>query len=117
MKGLEKKKLLTGIEKAGLLSKLDKLGVTLSLVEKLGLLSKAEEFGVLGFLESFAATDPAALASLSLPFFVAAILFPILIPDDPAYLVAIQYTLATISGLAGGGLFVGSIAIGLLQED
>ena len=117
MKSLEKKKLLTGIEKTGLLSRLDKLGVTLSGVEKLGLLSKAEKFGVLGFLESFAATDPSTLASLSLPFFVGALSFPILIPDDPAYLLALQYTLATISGVSGGGLFAGSIVIGLLQED
>jgi len=117
IKTLEKKKLLTGIEKAGLLSTAEKFGLTLSKVEKLGLLSKAEKLGLLGFLEGFAATDPAAIASGSIPLFVAALLFPILIPDEPSYLVAVQYTLAALSGLGGVTLFGSAVVLGLLQED
>ena len=81
-KKIEKRKVLSSVEKAGLLSKAEEFGVTLSSIEKLGLFSKAEELGLLSLLENFAAASPAALASASLPVFLAAVVAVVVIPAE-----------------------------------
>eukprot|EP00850_Spirogloea_muscicola_P000110 SM000001S04512 [mRNA] locus=s1:593566:594666:- [translate_table: standard] len=116
-KTLEKKKILSSVEKAGLLSKAESVGLSLSGIEKAGLLSKAESLGLLGLAENFATSSPAALASLSLPFLVGAIAFPILISDETSLLLVAQYTLAALSGALGATLFVGSIVLSGLQAE
>lgn len=115
-KSLEDKKLLSGVEKAGLLSKLEGLGLSLSKIEKLKLLSTAEKLGVLSLLENAAIAGPGVLASASLPLVVAAIVVPILIPDDSGVLLAIQYSLAAALGLAGVVSFGASVALGILLD-
>ncbi|KAL5722592.1 hypothetical protein ACHQM5_006098 [Ranunculus cassubicifolius] len=115
-KKLEQRKVLSNVEKSGLLSKAEELGVTLSSIEKLGLLSKAEDLGLLSLLETAAGYSPAALASVSLPLFVAAIGAIVLIPDDSTALVVAQYALASALGAGAVGLFIGSIVLDGLQE-
>ncbi|WCJ38713.1 hypothetical protein M5689_019756 [Euphorbia peplus] len=115
-KEVEKRKVLSNVEKAGLLSKAEELGFTLSSIEKLGLFSKAEELGLLSLLENLAGVSPAALASASLPAFVAALAAVVLIPDDSTALLAVQYLLAGSLFVAAVGLFVGSIVLEGLQE-
>ncbi|KAF5198195.1 putative transmembrane protein [Thalictrum thalictroides] len=115
-KKIEKKKVLSNLEKAGLLSKAEELGLTLSSIEKLGILSKAEEFGLLSLLEKVASVSPAALASVALPLFVAAIGAIVLIPDDSTVLLVVQYVLASLFAVGAVGLFVGSIVLDGLQE-
>lgn len=116
-KTLEKKRLLTGIEKAGLLSKAESLGFSLKKIEALGLLSKAEGLGLLALAENFASSSPAVLASLSLPLFVGALATPILVPDDNSVLLIGQYAVASLCLVGGLTLFLGSIVLGILQED
>ncbi|KAK7411473.1 hypothetical protein VNO78_02906 [Psophocarpus tetragonolobus] len=115
-KKLEKRKVLSNVEKAGLLSKAEDLGFTLSSIEKLGVFSKAEQLGLLSLLDRAAAFSPSALASASLPALVAAILALVLIPDDSAALVAVQFVLAAALGFGAVGLFLGSVVLGGLQE-
>lgn len=117
VKKLEKRKVLSGVEKAGLLSKAESLGLTLSSIEKLGFFSKAEELGLLSLVESAAASSPSALASVSLPLFVAAVVVVVVIPDDSAALVAAQAVIAAALGVGAAGLFVGSIVLAGLQES
>ncbi|KAG6496768.1 hypothetical protein ZIOFF_044640 [Zingiber officinale] len=116
-KKLETKKVLSGVEKAGLLSKAEDLGLTLSSIERLGFLSKAEELGLLSLLERTAGSSPSALASVSLPLFVAAVVAIVIIPDDSAVLVAVQAFIAAALGVGAAGLFVGSLFLGGLQES
>ncbi|KAH7529149.1 uncharacterized protein LOC107415849 [Ziziphus jujuba] len=115
-KKLEKRKVLSNVEKAGLLSKAEELGFTLSSIEKLGVFSKAEEFGLLSLLEKAASFSPSALASASLPIFVAAVAAIVLIPDDSVGLVAVQIVLAGALVVGAAGLFVGSVVLDGLQE-
>ncbi|KAK3226326.1 hypothetical protein Dsin_006188 [Dipteronia sinensis] len=115
-KKLEQRKVLSNVEKSGLLSKAEELGLTLSSLEKLGLLSKAEDLGLLSLLEKVAGTSPAALASASLPVFVAAVVALVVIPDDSAGLVALQAVVAGALGVGAVGLFVGSVVLDGLQE-
>ncbi|CAK9270658.1 unnamed protein product, partial [Sphagnum jensenii] len=117
VKSLEKKKLLSQVEKAGLLSKAESAGLSLSTIEKLGLLSKAEDLGLLSLAENFATASPPALASISLPLFVAAIGTIVLVPDDSGALVLAQNLVAALLLAAAGGLFIGSIVLSGLQED
>jgi hypothetical protein len=117
VKSLEKKKLLSQVEKAGLLSKAESAGLSLSTIEKLGLLSKAEDLGLLSLAENFATASPPALASISLPLFVAAIATIVLVPDDSGALVLAQNLVAALLLAAAGGLFIGSIVLSGLQED
>lgn len=116
-KKLEKRKVLSSVEKAGLLSKAEGLGLTLSSIERLGFLSKAEELGLLSLLERAAGSSPAALASVSLPLFLAAVATIVLIPDDSVPLVAAQAFLAAAFAVGAAGLFVGSVVLGGLQES
>ncbi|XP_077218026.1 transmembrane protein, putative (DUF1118) [Tasmannia lanceolata] len=116
VKKLEKQKVLSNVEKAGLLSKAEEWGFTLSSIEKLGIFSKAEKLGLLSLLEKVASFSPAAMASASLPLFVAAIAAIVLIPDDSATLVVIQYAVAAVLGAGGAGLLVGSVVLDGLQE-
>ncbi|XP_065876918.1 uncharacterized protein [Euphorbia lathyris] len=115
-KEIEKRKVLSNVEKAGLLSKAEELGFTLSSIEKLGVFSKAEELGLLSLLEKLAGVSPAAMASAALPVLVAAVAAIVLIPDDSAGLVAVQYVLAGSLLVGGVGLFIGSIVLDGLQE-
>lgn len=116
-KKLEKRKVLSTVEKAGLLSKAEELGVTLSSLEKLGLLSKAEDLGLLSLVENASAVSPSVLASVSLPLFVAAIVFVVVVPDDSVVLVAFQAVVATLLLAGAAGLFVGSFVLDGLQES
>ncbi|CAM6118317.1 unnamed protein product [Calypogeia fissa] len=117
IKKLEKKKILSQVEKAGLLSKAESAGLSLSQIEKLGLLSKAEDLGLLSLAENFATSSPGAIASFSIPLFVASILTIILIPDtDPALVIA-QNILAALFLGGAGALFIGSIILSGLQEE
>lgn len=115
-KKLEKRKVLSNVEKAGLLTKAEDLGLTLSSIERLGLLSKAEELGLLSLLETVAGSSPAALASAALPVLVAALAVIVLIPDDSAALVVVQYVVAGVLGAGAVGLLVGSVVLDGLQE-
>ncbi|CAM8981215.1 unnamed protein product [Rhodiola kirilowii] len=115
-KKLEKRKVLSNVEKSGLLTKAEQLGFTLSSIEKLGVFSKAEELGLLSLLENAASFSPDALASASLPAFVAAILAVVLIPDDSTALIAAQAVVAGTFALGAVGLLVGSVVLGGLQE-
>ncbi|KAL6175546.1 hypothetical protein ACLB2K_052185 [Fragaria x ananassa] len=115
-KKLEKRKVLSNVEKAGLLTKAEELGLTLSSIEKLGLLSKAEDLGLLSLLETVAGYSPAALASAALPVLVAALAAIVLIPDDSAALVVVQYVVASVLGAGAVGLLVGSVVLDGLQE-
>eukprot|EP00270_Netrium_digitus_P003262 TRINITY_DN136_c0_g1_i1.p1 TRINITY_DN136_c0_g1~~TRINITY_DN136_c0_g1_i1.p1 ORF type:complete len:201 (+),score=33.27 TRINITY_DN136_c0_g1_i1:62-664(+) len=114
---LEKKKVLSEIEKSGILSTLESLGLSLSTIERLGLLSKAESLGLLSFVENFAATSPSVLAAYSLPFFVAAIVVPLVVPDDTTILEVGQLVVASLLALAGISAFLGSVALSILQEE
>lgn len=115
-KKLEKRKVLSNVEKAGLLTKAEDLGLTLSSIEKLGLLSKAEELGLLSLLETVAGSSPSALASAALPVLVAALTVIVLIPDDSAALLVVQYVVAGALGAGAVGLLVGSVVLDGLQE-
>lgn len=116
-KKLEKRKVLSNVEKAGLLSKAEELGFTLSSIEKLGVFSKAEELGLLSLLEKAASFSPSALASVSLPLFIAAVGAVVLIPDDSAALVAVQAVLAAALAVGAAGSLVASVLLGGLQES
>ncbi|CAO2826751.1 unnamed protein product [Amaranthus hypochondriacus] len=115
-KKLEKRKILSNVEKAGLLSKAEELGFTLSSIEKLGVFSKAEELGLLSLLEKSASLNPATLASLALPFLVAAIIAVVLIPDDSTALLVAQAVVAGTLFVGAAGLLVGSVVLDGLQE-
>ncbi|KAF9623797.1 hypothetical protein IFM89_005382 [Coptis chinensis] len=115
-KKMEKKKVLSNVEKSGLLSKAEELGFTLTSIEKLGIFSKAEKFGLLSLLEKAASFSPAALASVSLPLFLAAIGVIVFVPDDSAGLIVTQNVIAGALALGSVGLFVGSIVLDGLQE-
>lgn len=115
-KKLEIRKILSNVEKAGLLSKAEELGFTLSSIEKLGVFSKAEELGLLSLLEKSASLNPATLASLALPFLVAAIIAVVLIPDDSTALLVAQAVVAGTLFVGAAGLLVGSVVLDGLQE-
>lgn len=116
-KKLEKRKVLSNVEKAGLLSKAEDLGLTLSSIEKFGFLSKAEQLGLLSLLERAANSSPSVLASVAIPFFVAAIATIVIIPDDSLPLIAAQAIIAGAFALGATGLLVGSVLLGGLQES
>jgi hypothetical protein len=82
LSNMEKKKLLSSVEESGLLASMDKAGLSLSKIEELGLLSTAEKLGALSLLEKAATTEPGAIAALSIPCLVAAILAATLLPGD-----------------------------------
>jgi len=90
--------LLSSVEKAGILSKLEKSGLTLSKIESAGLLSTAERLGLLGVAEDLLTSNPATLASNSLPFIVLAVLSASLIPHDNGLETGLSYGIALICG-------------------
>jgi hypothetical protein len=80
------------------LSKLEKSGLTLSKIESAGLLSTAERLGLLAVAEDILTSNPATLASNSLPFIVLAVLSASLIPHDNGLETTLSYGLALIFG-------------------
>ncbi|KAJ0959988.1 hypothetical protein J5N97_000244 [Dioscorea zingiberensis] len=74
-----------------------------------GRVQEAREAQVAGY-------SPAALASAALPVLVAALAVIVLIPDDSAALVVVQYVVAAVLGAGAVGLLVGSVVLDGLQE-
>lgn len=80
------------------MSKLEKSGLTLSKIESAGLLSTAERLGLLAVAEDVLTSNPATLASNSLPFIVLAVLSASLIPHDNGLETTLSYGLALVFG-------------------
>ncbi|WPT11158.1 hypothetical protein PSENEW3n2_00002328 [Picochlorum sp. SENEW3] len=116
-KRIEEKKLLSSVEKAGILSKLEKSGLTLSKIESAGLLSTAERLGLLAVAEDVLTSNPATLASNSLPFIVLAVLSASLIPHDNGLETTLSYGLALIFGGVATGFVAAGFVVSALQED
>lgn len=114
---IEEKGLLSAVEKAGILSKLEAAGFTLSKIEQSRLLSTAERLGLLSVAEDLLTSNPATIASGSIPFIVLSIAALVFVPHDNAVSAVLSYTAsAMFAGVATAAL-AGGFIVAAIQED
>jgi hypothetical protein len=73
--------------------------------------------GLLTIAEELLVTDPAKIASFSLPFLVLSIGAFFAIPHDGALFSTLSYTVAALSGGVAATFFVGGFVLAGLQQE
>lgn len=117
LRSIESKKLLSTAGNLKLLSTADKAGFNLAKLEELKLLSTAEKLGLFSFAEKALTSDPGAVTSTSIPFFIAAIGSLVFIPSDTLPLAIVHWAAFLAFFTAFAVFFAGGFIIAAVQED
>jgi hypothetical protein len=117
LKAVENKKLLSTAGKLKLLSRADSAGLNLAKLEQLKLLSTAEKLGLFSLAERVLTTDPGAISSASIPFFLAAVGSLVFIPQDTLLQSVAHWTAFAACFTGFATLFIGGFVVAAVQEE